>query len=735
MPHNRKSMHLNYGCTKIIFLLSVSIALLITSGTDAKGDTSLLVNAKREDGSESLILQKVLVTSASASLVATPGEKGGQPLDPFTIFFRLKTDSGALEQKSGKDTYWRVGDEEGNPAGWIKTKAPFKTDDGELVFGPAVKEWNTRLVLDPQAIATRDKPLELLDPTSKEVMIPFRGAIDSGSGRALAFVLGEANEDEEFPCEFFIGRERSGNEPMDIQDLGIDIAFVLEMSDFMLWKWTDDGSVTGLSLLRDTVTDIVSKVSNSPKAEGRVRFASVLYQDAMGANVEAREKNPNLEPAPEAPIYADPHVLSDFDQGGSGLTSALAGTRAIPIGGDWREDGLAGISKAVNELSWRKESSKHVILIGQGAFQIFPRGEQVSDCDDDGRHPMGYNQYQKPNEYYGWSSTGKNISDIISMTQGSGKDLDAVLQRKVLHAILVGRPPETLTDPDLLRLSNEAPRWSEQEFENWLNESTSNEMAQARVDLYQIFLSRFNAKVNRARAEKEYAELSRNGLLNESLGIYDPAEPTLDGVKAAGDRLTVAVVESFEALEKSLSNETPEGKGKIAARVVEIAEAFKSQLSDKESVTVLGAPINEMGQEVAKLKLLVFRRELERLESLLDLLYSDFRPMTKRSERQDAAAVLNKLRAAVATAAAGQEFDDNTKLTDVIGDLPLRTPVLATTARAIAAMPSEDFERWLGQLEFAKKRSRDLLDNSDRWEKHTGGIGSEFGFIEQSQMP
>jgi hypothetical protein len=60
---------------------------------------------------------------------------------------------------------------------------------------------------------------------------------------------------------------------------------------------------------------------------------------------------------------------------------------------------------------------------------------------------------------------------------------------------------------------------------------------------------------------------------------------------------------------------------------------------------------------------------------------------------------------------------------------------LATSAKALAAMSSEDFERWLGQLEFAKKRCRDLLDAGDRWEKHTGGIGSEFSFIEQSQMP
>ena len=685
MPHNRKSMHLNYGCTKIIFLLSVSIALLITSGTDAKGDTSLLVNAKREDGSESLILQKVLVTSASASLVATPGEKGGQPLDPFTIFFRLKTDSGALEQKSGKDTYWRVGDEEGNPAGWIKTKAPFKTDDGELVFGPAVKEWNTRLVLDPQGIATREKPLELLDPQSKEVMIPFRGAIDSGSGRALAFVLGESNEDEEFPCEFFIGRERSGNEPMDIEDLGIDVAFVLEMSDFMFWDWSPEknGSITGLALVRDTVNEIVKEVQKSPKAKGRVRFSVVAYQDVNGSNIAAINENPNLKLAQQTPRFADPKIVTDLTSSADQFESALAGLTNDQIGGDWPEDGLAGILKALTSLNWRSQSSKHVILLGQGALQIYPRGQQRSQYDADGKHPQGYNQTQSVNEYYGWSSTGKNIPDIVEVAKGSGSDLESILQRKVIHSILVGTPLDEF-DEEMQEIMDTAPYWSDAELENRVNNAADPDAFVAAI--YSV--NRIQAeKVNRQRAEIHYSELAKNGLINEILGIYYPAEPSLEGVKSSGQMLKKALVESFEALEDALSNQTPEGEGKIAARVVEIAEAFKSQLRDKESVTVLGAPINEMGQEVAKLRLLVFRRELERLESLLDLLYSDFRPMTKRSERQDAAEVLNKLRAAVATAAAGQEFDDNTKLTDVIGDLPLRTPVLATTARAIAAMP------------------------------------------------
>jgi hypothetical protein len=244
--------------------------------------------------------------------------------------------------------------------------------------------------------------------------------------------------------------------------------------------------------------------------------------------------------------------------------------------------------------------------------------------------------------------------------------------------------------------------------------------------------------INRKRAETQYRELAKNGSATDLVGIFEQPQPTAEGVRNAGDRIKKAIEDSFSAFEQSLreNRETRGQNGEIGDRVVEIADAFKKQLKDKESVTVLGAPLNVHGQEVAKLKLLVFKSELVRLRSTLDGIYKRFRGKIKRAQRQDARKLLDELKAAVALASAGQKkFDEDTRLDEVIGDLPLRTPVLATSARALAAMPVEDFERWLGQLEFAGKRARDLVENAGNWEKHTGGIGSEFGFIEQSQMP
>src|SRR5262249_31770325 len=76
------------------------------------------------------LYEKVAVTSARAAISPTPGGKGN-PIEPFAIFFKLRTDEGATEEAG----YVRVGTSEGTPLGWIK-----QTD---------VTPWNTRFVLEP----------------------------------------------------------------------------------------------------------------------------------------------------------------------------------------------------------------------------------------------------------------------------------------------------------------------------------------------------------------------------------------------------------------------------------------------------------------------------------------------------------------------------------------------------------------------------------------------------------
>ena len=149
--------------TCILFFCCTSI---LTSSRVAEAGKNLLVPVKRDDGTDSAVYQKVIVTSALARLTKEVGEKG-QPIDAFSFFYRLKTDDGKLDKQKDGKTYWRVGSPDGDPLGYICTTASVKDKNGSAKEGNALREWNTRFVLDPQQVATPDRPFELLHPKKK----------------------------------------------------------------------------------------------------------------------------------------------------------------------------------------------------------------------------------------------------------------------------------------------------------------------------------------------------------------------------------------------------------------------------------------------------------------------------------------------------------------------------------------------------------------------------------------
>lgn len=683
----------------LVLVVSAFIASILT-GPDGYGGQELLVNARRSDGSETSIRQKVIVTSAFARLFDRPGDAAGKPLDAFAIFYRLKTDSGALEEKVGPDTFWRVGDEEGNPKGWIKTTAAVKTDDGRTVQGQAIREWNTRFVLDPQTIATPDKPFNLLDPRNKQVMAPYQGARTSGDNRALAFVLGEANEEEEYPVIYYIGklRDKAADEG-SLDTLGLDVAFVLEMTEYMDFKW--DGGTPTIELLRRTVTEVARNAESSEKTRGRVAFAIVQYQDTR-----------------EEQLFVS-DVATDFVTSSSELEAGMRRLRPKEIKGDWPEDGIAGIDTAIRKLRWRPNSSKHVILIGSGSLQTKPKDRQESQFGGE------WNRLTRLRDFYGWSSTNQDIRDIVALAHmGGTTDLKGALTEKTLHAILLGRRIDGLTD-ELQGIIDRVVMGTDADLERELGENEN------RIQCFPIKAQ----QVSRQRAEKQYYELACNGK-GELVGVYSASAPTLEGVAEATGQVGRKLEAAFDSLEALLSKGDAGKTNEFSKPLVEIAAAYIAQFADKEVMEAVAAARNDKGREVAKLKVLVFQNELERLKAKLDELYTKFSPRTKKADRQDVGALLKDLKQAIASQAAGQtlKFDEDTRLDAAIGDLPLKTPVLATTAKSLAAMTAEDFERWLGQLQFAKKRCQELLDNGD-WASQSNGIGSRFAFLEQSQLP
>jgi hypothetical protein len=697
MEHNRFRPNLQIHCRWIV--VAGLICISIQSSRSGYCGQELLVNARRPDGTETAIRQKVIVTSAFARLSERPGDTAGKPLDAFAIFYRLKTDAGALEEKVGPDTYWRVGDEEGNPKGWIRTTAAVKTEDGRTVQGQAIREWNSRFVLDPQTIASPDKPFNLLDPKTKQVMAPYQGARTSGDNRALAFVLGEANEEEEYPVIYYIGklRDKAADEG-SLDTLGLDVAFVLEMTEYMDFKW-DDATPT-LELLRRTVSDVARDAEKSERTRGKVAFAVVQYQDTM-----------------EEQLFVS-DVATDFVTTSAELDAGMRRLRPKEIKGDWPEDGIAGIDTAIRRLKWRANSSKHIILIGSGSLQTRPKGKQESQFGGD------WNRLTQLRDFYGWSSTGQDIRDIVALAHmGGTTDLKGALTEKTLHAILLGRRIDGLEE--LQGFIDRVVMGTDADVERELAENEN------RINCFPVKAQ----QVSRQRAEKQYHELACNGK-GELVGVYSASAPTLQGVTEATGAVGQKLEAAFIALESLLSKGDAGKTNEFSKPLVEIAAAYIAQFADKEVMEAVAAARNDKGREVAKLKVLVFQNELERLKQSLDKLYTDFAPRTKKADRQDVGALLKDLKQAIASQAAGQtlKFDEDTRLDAAIGDLPLKTPVLATTAKSLAAMTAEDFERWLGQLQFAKKRCQELLDSGD-WASQSNGIGSRFAFLEQSQLP
>ncbi len=704
--------------TCILFFCCTSI---LTSSRVAEAGKNLLVPVNRDDGTDSAVYQKVIVTSALARLTKEVGEKG-LPIDAFSFFYRLKTDDGKLDKQKDGKTYWRVGSPDGDPLGYICTTASVKDKNGSAKEGNALREWNTRFVLDPQQVATPDRPFELLHPKKKDVMATYKGVESAGDNRALAFVTGEPNADDEYPLVYYIGKIRTkAATESGIDDLGIDIAFVLEMSDFMQSKWpvdeNDTNPPTTLSLLTDSVRTIAKESERSEKTRGRVAMALVQYQDT-------RE---------EQDFVVD--VASDFVLGSSKLENGIQKLRPKEIKGDWPEDGLAGIETSINKLKWRNNTTKHIILIGSMSVQTKKQGEQESQwgstnnflTDPDGRGaPPGFTPFRRR---MGWSSTGHNMETIVKAAhRGGSTGLEAALGDKTLHAILLGKNIRGQLDNETWDLIDGVITKNSQEltafFETW--EGPSLFVIKAQM-------------LQRTIAEGQYRELAENGISGgKSRGLYIDAAPTREGVMKTGSDIAESLETAFGVLESSLSGKLPAAgseEGNVFSNpIVAIATAYINTLAETEAVEAIATPVDKNGREVAKLKVFVFRKELKQLESTLDNLYEDFSPLTKRSDRQNVGEILTKLKRLVAESAAGQEFNENTPLDRIIGDLPLKTPVLNTTAASIAKMPSEDYSRWVNQLRFARDRCKDLYDNG-KWTKQTSGIGEEYGFLEKSRLP
>lgn len=686
-----------YGRLVVAFHIAALHCALVPA-TFAKDGKDMLVPVMI-DGKQSPILQKVIVINKNARLLDAPGSRTNSPLKPCQIFYRMKADDGSLETQSGSNTFWRVGDSEGNPKGWI-----------EKSF---LQIWNTRFVLDPEGIANDQKPFKLYDETNKD----DKGEIPSGVGDyTLAFVIDRPKEDEEYPVAVYSGPVSEKSDESDKDDLGMDVAFVLEMTDYALGQW-EPGGPTNAQLFQDLIAGFASAAKARPNVSGRVRFAAVQYQDARGAE-------------DKQPLFVAKKVV-DFVSSEAELRAGLAGLQPKEIGGDWPEDGLAGVKLAIDELAWRADSTKHIILIGAGPLQDKPKGQQVSMFRV-GNQPMENNPITLPDDGvsrkgyipYGWSSTGLDIRGAIAAASqarnvSSASGVDVLKGIKTLHAVLVGLPQRDVPD-DIKPLVDELLSMNEKQLEDALNERADPNAAAQALIAFAIMKLRFS---NRSIAESQYQQLGGNQ--GGQPGVYFAAPPTRAGTEQAVALLLEKITAAFGDMEAALGGAAVKTSNEFSQSLVKIAAKYFEQYKDKTVLTGIAYTTNPDGKEVAKLKVLVTRQEVERLKSTLDAILKNFETMDAK-QRKDVGKTLETLQRAIASGAAGQAFDEKTTLASVIGDLPMKTPVLATTAKAIASMSSDELTDWMDQLRFSISRCDALLRSQKT---------KDFDFLEQSQLP
>ena len=681
-------------------------------------DESLLVRVKRPDGSESALLSKVVVTSDNAVLVKQPGEKNGEPIPAFSIFFRLKTDAGTLEEK-GRDgiSYWRVGDSNGNPKVWIKQFERI-TVDGKVTDTTLIREWNSRFILDPIDGQDQWPAAERFQVALKGGAVATLQALAAGQKR-FAFVTGSPGGeglDERFPVIVYAGEtgskavRSSGSEILE--DLRLEIAFVLESTDFMQSKFNDGKTLKDYVL--DIIREMLTQIEQSGKLKDRVKLAIVEYQDTQDTDK----------------IKFVTRVTQGLTNSTSEIEKAFGRFEGSVIGGDWPEDGIAGIHTAINELEWSPNSCKHIVLIGLGALQEKPKGRQESQYGGE------YNSVTEVKDFYGWSSTGLDVRGITVAAHPNGQDvIDRVLKRKNLHALRIDRRSEPL-EKEIEEFRDDLVQSSESELEAKL-EVLADRGVNLR-ELIPVVFSNYLANYQIKLASQQYRKLSEND--GNAQGFFDETEATPEGVRDSTRKLILELERALEEYDKLAKNEfttsNREEAGAFTESLYAIADAALREKLKRDPALVGEAETrNASGREVAQLRVMVGRKELEVLRNKMDAIQQTFASRTKKADRQNVDDILKDLQSAIASGAAGQGLDAGVNLQDVITDLPLKTQCLRTTAADIAAMSPEDFADWLSQVSYAVKRCNAILDNSEEWVSIGSGVIDEYAFLRRDELP
>jgi hypothetical protein len=743
-------------------LLAGAVAFCFFASTVWAGK-ELLIKAKDKNGNPTALFEKVVVTSSLASIYTKPDDNQnntGDPIEPYSIFFKLKTDEGQEELPN----WIRVGDGEGKSLGWIRKKD--RNDRNTL------SSWNTRFVLEP-----------VQDPNRKFIVSGKDGgkatlqSIPEGR-RRLALVTTppdkEQGEDTKFPVMVYTGKigTQKGALQMErkkLDDLKLEIVFVIENTPGMVMFKAEnmDAWESAKNLIRDTV----GQLAQDPEIKKAVRYGLVEFQDDVKDKTfkNVAEQRFTLTNDSDAVINKINSLASaDFNSG------------------DWPEDGLAGINLALDKsMGWSENSSKHIIFISASSLQIHPKGKGPDQFDNaEGQTDKIWSSPRSdPDSNNGWNTSKLSIDQIINKARPQeGGAVEKARNAITFHCILAGRnsitPPSGYpVDPfSLYKLSKddaietvirnlknttkthvefmitEHNKLVKEEkdknlFTNEQYDNFTQNIKNGNSDGIKLFINLSKKiltkellnKLDRERAIPQFTQLAKNN--GDIQGILKIMEPSLGSINETRENLKKTLAEAFNAFVLARSGRIKSSgdlnqNNAITNSIYLIVDAAGNEIKDQDSFDGISTTRDSEGREVAIKRVLVSESEIRRLQSTFDKLHNTFKNKTKTADRQDVKAILDELKQIVAETGAGQKFDAETNLNDVITDLPLRSPVLKMTPKDIAAMTSDAFTNWLEKLDIAQARCKDLLESQKDWSYLSEKAAYEkFTFLKLNELP
>lgn len=713
----------------ISYVSRLALSLVAFACGSSLAQSAELVRVKRADGTESQIFQKLITVRDINKVHEQPNDSSKVTrIGPYNVFFHVKTDGGDVQQNG----FYRVVEDpkdrnDASKCRWIKPED--------------VQVWATRFAIKPTQVNKETTFQVDLTAGGQAVYDP---EVIPEDATAYSFILegGDGAEEDNGPFKvaLCVARAEDKGTAASLNQLGemsLEICFILEDEEYLKTDYKKEGKPF-YKYVHDLGRAWGAKIKElSAAGKVPVKLGLVVFADT-------HPKSGTREPRLVVPL------TDNIDQWSRGLEQ----TQGQEIGGDYPNDGLSGISKAISEAGWSENSAKHIVFLGNAPFQKHRKGEGARDLPInhylnwvfDRSDPYGIwkNNWS---DMHGENTKGARNDEVVAQAYRGGGSTGEELRRwKHVHCIHIGQTIEQQFKPDEL----ERVRKFNQEVGNILRNESMDSQANILIKADALGTALFAWKVEAFDAYDKIAQRDMEAMARSSSyqGYYTHMNPEASEV----DRVTRELGEKIEAAIKVIADvATGKEEQAMAGRARSENELTRpifrivgSKLSQGE---VIKTPVqvgkaalrdSRSGRAVGEKVVMVAEDELRQLDSTLDAMHKTFESKRKAADRQNTKQVLDGLQASLATAASGQEIAADTQLQSVITDLPLRTEALRLTAGDIAVMSTNAFDAWLGDVRLAQNQIADLLKgDQSRW-LTINGLGAaktKYGFLRLSELP